>query len=595
MPFAIQSALSACGSFVDKLSLTYHCGLLRGGLMSLRQPPKAMRSLPVALWEGNAQHGYAILSGFLLLSDEGGVAFQKSWTTPEEFFADAPYLATYLHRFEALKDLKATGDMSARRLARRLVEHWSYNNLSRKSARLLRRDYVFVASLRLSNFILFYDFFGASATTEFRKTFFKGLRQEYLALKRHLPERKRASVEERLALLKALLAYNVYVEEDAAFVTLLLKELNGLQARLEEALARREGTVARFFRAFCDLVDLRNTLLQNKPDFLNRYPYYHRVYTRALRDLTDSLQKMVPFLRFHRHSCGTLCQMEGQRGKANPVQNPSDFFFEAIPVTLIDTALSQVEANPNLPAWEDGEILRLSGKRSVLFVNRSEGFESWKSPFKVKGYGQNLLPKTMNLEWSNQSYSVVQSSTVVLLPQRREEEEKAAEEKTPAHEVSERMAHLRSRSDHLAEEQVFEGLLLADDQQFAFKRTVRLPSEENTLSGVDELLWREEEGNALALEVFTLGPEWALERLLHEPQATYGEATFHLAGTLGKNSVKRKRNKVLCCFILESEASFSLKVLPPVGEGGGVSLRGIFLLKDGELCKINWKFEILKE
>lgn len=567
MSSTVQIVLSWCQSFFEKWGLRYDCSLFKTMVLVLKKRPSTLRALPVMLWNGNAQHGYSILNGFFRVCNEQGAEFQKSWTTPEELFTVPAFFAGYLYRFELLHDLKATGDISARRLARRLIEYF----FQHKVERLHREQAVFVAATRLSNLILLYDFFGTSADSTFRKTFFKGLRRDYLSLRYRFPTllHRSGSVEERLTLVKALVEYNVYVEEDPVFFKQLLRVVWTLIRDLTQTVTQHSA--ATLFRMFCGLIDLRNALLQNEKTFLSRYPYYEKTFQRTFHAVQVFLQQLMPFLRFHRHSNGALCCLAGSTEER---AGQNTLFFEPIPSPLIDMALSQVEANPDLPLLERNDILRQTNKRSVLFINLQQ--RPPKRSYRVEGYQPNVLSRIMEVEWSAQSYSVVRSSSVAFLP--KSESPIAWTSTEPTFRF------------HKTQNGV-EGLCLTP--VWAFKRTVELSAKEDQLNGEDELLMNDMD-ESLALEAFTFGSEWEFDRILHEPPATHGEVLFRLqpsVGVLGKMK-KKARQKVVCYLTVDAEAPFSLKIRSCRGT---TCLTSIFLLEAGRICPIRWSIQLIKE
>lgn len=562
MPSIVQNVFSLCKVLLERLSLAYQCSCVKTTLRTLAKELTALRVLPIALWNGNAQHGYAILNGFFQICDERGTQFQKTWTTPEDLFKASTYFASYLYRFEFLRDLKATGDISARRLARRLIEYFFHF----RKEYLAYQHSVFVTAERLSNLILLYDFFGASSDSTFRKTFFKGLRQDYRMLRRHLLSTLQSETgESRFAVIKALMMYNAYVEEDAVFFKQLLYLLSDVVQTLEETAPCASASM--LFRSFCGLMDLRNALLQYEKIFLSSYPYYQKTYQRTFQTLQVCLQRFTPFLRFHRHSNGRLCRFVQDRGS-------KDIFFEPIFASWIDTALSQVESNPDLPALERRDILRWAYKRSVLFLGLCK--QEPNRNYRMNKYKTSPFPNVMNVEWSVQSLSVIQKSSVSFLI-REECDSLPFTAKT----------NVRYRKT----EDGFEGLYLMPG--YAFKRAIRLASKEMQLNSEDELLVHEMD-EALALESLTFGPEWILDRILHEPSATHGEILFYFKSSQGLSYRTKKNNpeRTLCHLKIDTTAPFSIKKST---SNGATRLTSILLLEPGQLQKISWSIQISKE
>lgn len=531
--------------------------------------------MPISLWGGNTQHGYTILNGFFIIHDENNILFQKSWTTPQELFSDTDYFMSYLCRFEWLKDLKATGDMSARRLARRLIEYWIQNKLYKKTIRKIRKNEEFILSTRISTWILLYDFFGASANDFFKKIFFRNLQTEYRILRRKLLNR--CNLLTKLSMLKAVIEYNVYCEHDAAFFHLLLKEIIHQSKHLETQITSKNSSMYNIFREFCVIIDIRNALLQWEKSFLKNYPYYRKSYQKSFKEVQLCLQKIMQFIRFYRHSNGHLSHLD---------TGNSSCFYESILSTNIDTALSQVDPMPSFIIQENQrkDIIRQATKRSTLFINLlKKDFFS----YKIDNYQNNLMPKVMNFEWSVQSYNIVQSNSVSLFQKGitsffYKKENKSKED------ILEKYSQ-EAQSHDIS----FSGIISSEENKYFFKRTLKLSTKEDLLIGEDHFTVAQEMQDPIAILQFFLGAEWNLSEITHEQESLRGEIIYQLKSPkmVGKTKNKRHRQRILCILKIETKHPFHIKTSKkddfPV-------VTFIFMLEPGTLENIQWSFQILK-
>ncbi|MDR1208104.1 MAG: hypothetical protein LBJ89_02000, partial [Holosporales bacterium] len=400
MQQSIVSTIETQRSFVEKLMhkvvIRYHCGRLWS---VLHWPSKisAMYSYPVYLWSGNLKHGSVILSGFFSVVDVIGGRYQKSWAVPQDLFADDEYFTSYLCQFGWLRDLKATGDMSARRLARRLIEHWYDQRLHTKTKKKLRGNEYIVLAERLSNFILLYDFFGASADDSFKRVFFKNIQIEYRALQKKYVKRP------RLGALKTLIEFNIYCEYDKGFFSVLLVELENQLLCAKSQIQSNFVVICDMYRDFCTAIGIRNALIQWEKSFVDRQTQAFMRYHSAFGKIQEYLYEIARFIRFFRHSNGKLCRISSTK---------SGCFFEQILSSDVDIALSQVESNATSSDDELNGILRLTNKQSVLFINLRKIDQTLPD--------SNHIDKrlnSMNCEWSYQSFDVICGSSVGIIHQ----------------------------------------------------------------------------------------------------------------------------------------------------------------------------------
>lgn len=378
----------------------------------------------IYMWPGNIQQGLAVMNGFFLVYDQDQRFFQRSWSEASEIFdviKTDPFFADYIHSFVWLRDLKETGDMTARRLARRLIEFWIINSSARRTRKLSGMEYPslewldVVASKRLSSWTLLYDFFGASAQDSFKKIFFAGLQAEYLSLKRKFT--KNFQPVNKIIVAKALLEYNVYWNYDDSFLELLLFDLSKIIQDVSNVIisdntsARSPGkeannfTVVAIFDFLCTFVEIRNALRQWEKSFMPYSKIEKLLFEIVFEQVQLFLQRAAIIVRFFRHSNGTLCNVRGQH-------QAKSFFVESPSSEKIDMALSQVEAFTEEKYAAD-DVLLFDGKRSSVFLDLNI-YTPRNSV--VDGFLGNVTNGCFNFDWSVEANNVVVGNSFMLFP-----------------------------------------------------------------------------------------------------------------------------------------------------------------------------------
>jgi hypothetical protein len=565
------------------------------GLFNRPSKISAMYSSPVDLWAGNPRHGSAILNGFFSVADETGGRYQKSWAAPQDLFDDDEYFSSYLCRFAWLRDLKATGDMSARRLARRLIEHWYEQKLYNKTKKKLKANEETVIAERLSNFILLYDFFGASADDSFKKIFFKNIQLEYRALKQ-----KMFSTSAVNAKLKALIEFNIYCEYDPHFFQILLIELTKQTAMPWTQYDFVD--VNDVYRNFCTMINVRNALIQWEKSFILQRNM-GKQYQAVFQQIQENLQQFVQIIRFFRHSNGSLCRLTSTA--------KSVCFFEQILSSDIDTALSQVENSAVFNENKWSGILRLSNKYSVLFISIRKN--------NIKTASPNLVQNAMNFEWSYQSYDVICDSAVAIYPEGPDECDEGKIEKqggrfpkllSPFGNDASAVASNGSREgkgaqafadskgsafgatersiteidDYLSEMTddgpVFSGILTDNEESYAFRREMALCKD--AIQGTDTFVVDDAISCALLVLNFAMSTDWSVIAINHEEQSLFGEIVM---------SRTVKRTKVSCVFKIEMEQLFSITAKPKENR---LLITVMSTLSSGIPDNAIWSFQIVK-
>ncbi|MES2728652.1 MAG: heparinase II/III family protein [Pseudomonadota bacterium] len=142
--------------------------------------PLRILTLPPDAWAGSAETGRALLTALRDYPSGYDVAIAAFWRTTED---DATQ--NYRHGFRWLRDLRACGGDMARRAARHLIESWieTYGRQSGTTG-------IFDAALtgaRLAAWVQHFDFYGASADTQWQDIWMNCVFRQGRHLARSLP------------------------------------------------------------------------------------------------------------------------------------------------------------------------------------------------------------------------------------------------------------------------------------------------------------------------------------------------------------------------------------------------------------------------
>lgn len=219
---------------------------------SLNAPPAdGLRVTPPDAWPGDADRGAEILRGCFVLAGRRIEHPAPRWAPAG---IRGPWLDE-LHGFAWLRDLRAAGGDAARRTARELVADWLAAH-ARWSATAWAP---LTTGRRLANWIGCYDFFGASATIDFRHALLVGVGRQAQHLDRVLPAGLAGA--DLIAALKGLILAGACLPQGDPWlrrgVRLLCRELP------RQVLAdggHVERSPVRHLAVLRDLVDLRATL-----------------------------------------------------------------------------------------------------------------------------------------------------------------------------------------------------------------------------------------------------------------------------------------------------------------------------------------------
>lgn len=567
----IARVYNAYKKSLHNIKLRYHSSYL-WARMHWPEKITAFSPLPIDLWEGNAAQGQAILNGFFVVQDQNRRVHQLPWSDLAVLFGKKDLLfSPYLYSFSWLRDLKATGEMSARRLARRMIEYWITAGLSkRKDARNHPSGYS-IASKRLSSWILLYNFFGASARDTFRRIFFKGLQNEYRLLKRDFMK-KRPDIE-KISVIKACLEYNAFIDYDRKFSALLLQELDFMQEHLHAWMHKGEISPEEIFTQFCHMLEIRNALSHLGQKNIALRHHTARIFEDTFLVVQNLLKQMVQWTRFYRHSNGELCQMGGT-SPARTLYNTN------AKQNNIDIALSQVDSTSRRASIDALGIMRGSAKHSVLFVNTRPISPS---AMNLQGYSPNVLPDVLNIEWSNESTLLIRQSHCLLFPK--------AEPSHGRHKMNlDAFTPTRSISQ-TPEGFSFDGAIENQELAFAHKRDIFLSASDKLLSITDAFI-TEDEATPIMLQQFKLSDTMHLQKIQYEKGDAHGEIWFSIDAEHPMKLVKKRAKRTKLC-VIQIIASDPIYLEVKTIHNAPV-LTLMALLQPDAPCHINWSFQVQK-
>lgn len=130
-------------------------------------------------WSGQADPGRLMVHGVLHAFGESLPLDARFWDTSETL----AHWRQHVHSFVWLRDLRAAGGDSARRLARQMADAWM-SRYDRWDAGIWQPD---LMGKRISMWLSFYDFFCASADESFQDRYFATLNRQARHLSRSFP------------------------------------------------------------------------------------------------------------------------------------------------------------------------------------------------------------------------------------------------------------------------------------------------------------------------------------------------------------------------------------------------------------------------
>lgn len=570
----IKKIYIKCTKISDDLRFFFNCSIVKE-IFIKHQSLNGTLVSPLDLWQGNARHGSAIMKGFFIVEDTNKTLHQRSWSTLENLFDCDIFFSTYLFSFKWLRDLKATGDIEGRQLARRTIEFWYNKKIYHKQTKIAGVHADVISAQRLSSWITLYNFFGESSPNEFKKCFFKLLKNEYFFLKRKM--RKKHDFLTKLIIIKALVEYNVYFKLDGVFLSLILNEIPKLIQCFQKTIIRDNPKILDIFNTFCLLIELRTALLQFEKYFSN---FRHKKkFNYVFENIQDSLKKIKGIIRFFRHSNGELCSLShcSNAGVLN----------EAVKSRDVDTALTHVDwlNFEDSTFFENKNIIKYSKKQIVFFLDISNS-----PPIKAKAedFGSNIALNTMNFEFSfEQSYIVTESSILLF---QKNNLPKFLKNKDLSYYNTELLKN--KKINHYSKEVGADYFRFAgsvsDNISYIHKREFFLSSQENLLKCIDSVTTGVTSQDVLLVLKFHLG---SMLKLYNTDQlANSGSVQFYIESQQFSNRNRKKnlKQKKICIFKVDSAGKIFIDV-------NKKNIMTVFCtLKPQEKSAINWSFQITK-
>jgi uncharacterized heparinase superfamily protein len=322
--------------------------------------PKHLTVMPTDPWPGDLYAGKLLLEGKFMISNQV-IPMTDLWM-PKKI---DPYALADLHGFTWLRDLRAQGDNSARRLARQLIANW----IDRNQDWRLYPWQVGITGHRVANWIGLYDFFCSSADDSFRGLFFREIARQVRHLTYSWADAP-TSLERLFALKGIIYSMITFPGENNQLTALLLQ----LEKEIQAQILSDGGHVSRCPQTHLivlrDLIDIRAMLRLTHyeiPSFLQEY-----------------ISKMAPIVRLFRHGDGELASF----GKGPYVPSP-----------VIDMVLSlaDVRGRPPERALALG-FERCVNKNSLVLLNVGAGTTNAQSVAQSMDLEEGT--GSLNFEWS---------------------------------------------------------------------------------------------------------------------------------------------------------------------------------------------------
>lgn len=157
-----------------------HSSNIYNWLLSSGTLPRQFAVKMIDPWPGNIEIGRAMCKG-LFTSGGASIPFaQNLWDETDLY----PQWSNQLHGFTWLRDLRALGGDTSRRMARQMVDQWMANN-DRWDASIWKAD---ILGQRITMWLSTYDFFCGSADERFQERYIGSLMRQTKHLSRVFPE-----------------------------------------------------------------------------------------------------------------------------------------------------------------------------------------------------------------------------------------------------------------------------------------------------------------------------------------------------------------------------------------------------------------------
>lgn len=300
-------------------------------ILSKGEIPEQLALKPVDPWPGNADRGRSICNGMFVTESVSFPFYGDFWQATD----DHALWHEQLHSFEWLRDLRAFGGDQARRMARHQVERWLHR-YDRWHERAWRPD---ITGQRLAMWLVFYDFFCASADEDFQRAYFTSLIRQGKHLSRTLSDSYGGVAMLQAA--KGLIYAGLAFPGREAWV---IQGVETLMAELPRQILPDGGHISRspqqLVTALQILLDLRCTL--------------NRAHLPVPEGIQAAIERAAQGVRFFRYADRKLAIF-------NATQEGD--------VALMDALLSQAGAGKIVRSLPDTGFERVVQGRSMLMVD----------------------------------------------------------------------------------------------------------------------------------------------------------------------------------------------------------------------------------
>lgn len=315
-----QAGVAACGSGF------YHWLLSKG------QPPSRLNIKLTDPWPGQVDIGRMMNHGVMMQHGLSLKIDKNFWNNVDAH----PAWQEIVHGFSWLRDLRASGGDTSRKLARQMVEDWLYR-YDRWDATVWRAD---IMGQRIAMWISFYDFFCGSADEDFQKLYFASLHRQARHLSRII-----TSQLSGVSLLKAaeglIYAGLSLSEEDNWTLRGFEIVLREIPKQIKKDGSHVSGSPENILKCAQILLDLRYAL--------------NRAHLPIPKAIQNALENMGMALRFFSYPDHKLALFHGgQEGEAD----------------VIDTTLSQIRTGKRAAKnTVIGGFERVMQGRAVLMID----------------------------------------------------------------------------------------------------------------------------------------------------------------------------------------------------------------------------------
>lgn len=336
-------------------------------------------------WPGDIENAYSVLRGYLLIHGT-----PVSLTEVMNMLVTSDQLKSseeiYIHGFSWLKDLRSMNENAVRRIARKFILQWIEHN---KKIKIRHKDNSIAFAVmgeRITNWIIFFDFFGLSADESFLKYFYASLYEQTSFLENALKKIKDSSV---LSIgLKGLILSHIATNSLKKLPPALDLFIGVCKEQLSDDGSHISGDSVIHFNLLRDVLDVRSALRSATID--------------GSDILTNIVSQMVPILRFTRLGDGKILSFKNSSYTqlANLHNGPSSLHIDMV-LSVADIKTRQ------LTKAVDMGFERINSKTSQLFLNvmpRKDDFDQFYGP------GTGIL----NFEWNHAAHRIVSRGDIVI-------------------------------------------------------------------------------------------------------------------------------------------------------------------------------------